>query len=72
VGEPVDWRLFGEAFVTLFVIMDPPGTVPIFLSLSSAMPPGGRRKMARQAALVAISVAVQLIADAVRAFVEGG
>jgi small neutral amino acid transporter SnatA (MarC family) len=52
--------------------MDPPGTVPIFLSLSSAMPPGGRRKMARQAALVAISVAVQLIADAVRAFVEGG
>jgi hypothetical protein len=34
-GEDV--RLFGSVFVTLFVIMDPPGTIPS----SSASPAGG-------------------------------
>jgi multiple antibiotic resistance protein len=58
VGEVVDARLFGEAFVTLFVIMDPPGTVPIFLSLTASMSAPVRRRAARQAVLVAISVIV--------------
>jgi multiple antibiotic resistance protein len=39
VGDVVDARLFGEAFVTLFVIMDPLGTVPIFLTLTASMTP---------------------------------
>ena len=30
-----DVKLAVEVFVTLFVIMDPPGTVPLFLSLTS-------------------------------------
>ena len=29
-----DAQLFGQVFVTLLVIMDPPGSVPIFLSLT--------------------------------------
>lgn len=33
----MDVRLFGEAFVTLLVIMDPPGTVPFFLALTGGM-----------------------------------
>jgi multiple antibiotic resistance protein len=62
VSDVVDGRLFGEAFVTLFVIMDPPGTVPIFLSLTASMGPAARRRAARQAVLVAFSVIVAFAA----------
>ena len=30
----LDTRLFGSALVTIFVIMDPPGAVPIFIALT--------------------------------------
>ena len=52
----VDWRLFGEVFVTLSVIMDPLGTVPIFLGLTAGRPAGQRRRLAWQAVVVAGSV----------------
>jgi MarC family membrane protein len=58
VSAVVNGRLFGETFVTLFVIMDPLGTVPVFLSLTSAMSSPARRKAARQAVLVALGVIV--------------
>ena len=58
VSDVVDARLFGETFVTLFVIMDPLGTVPIFLSLTATMSPSARARAARQAVLVAIGVIV--------------
>ena len=51
-------KLFGEVFITLFVIMDPPGTVPIFLGLTSAMTGRQRNRAARQAILVAFGVIV--------------
>ena len=54
----MNWQLFGEAFVTLFVIIDPPGTVPIFLGLTSTMTTKKRRRAARQAVLVAFGVIV--------------
>lgn len=53
-----DARLFVEVFVTLFVIMDPPGTIPIFLSLTSGRSPRTRHRMARQAVVVAFVVIV--------------
>jgi multiple antibiotic resistance protein len=53
-----DTRLFGELFVTLFVIMDPPGTIPIFLSLTGGRPQKARKRIARQAAIVAFLVIV--------------
>jgi multiple antibiotic resistance protein len=49
----VDARLFGEVFVTLTVIMDPLGTVPIFLGLTAGRPPAARRRLAWQAVVVA-------------------
>jgi len=58
VSDVVDARLFGEAFVTLFVIMDPLGTVPIFLSLTASMSSSARARAARQAVLVAMGVIV--------------
>ncbi|HVE99217.1 MAG TPA: MarC family protein [Mycobacteriales bacterium] len=48
--------LFGEAFVTLTVIMDPLGTVPIFLALSAGRPAKVRRRMAWQSVCVALLV----------------
>jgi multiple antibiotic resistance protein len=51
-------RFFGEVFVTLFVIMDPVGTVPVFLALTGSSPPKERARMARQAVLVALGVIV--------------
>ncbi|WP_286219350.1 MarC family protein [Paraoerskovia sediminicola] len=53
-----DVRLFTEVFVTLFVIMDPPGQVPIFLGLTSAMTSKQRTKAAGTAIMVAFGVIV--------------
>ncbi len=52
----LDWRLLSEVFITLFVIMDPPGTVPIFLGLTGTMTRQQRHRAARQAILVAFGV----------------
>ncbi len=50
-----DFALFGSVFLTLFVIMDPPGITPIFLGLTSGRPAKVQRRMAWQAASVAPS-----------------
>jgi len=51
-----DAKLFVEVFVTLFVIMDPPGTIPLFLNLTSGRTPAVRKRLAGQAVLVAFFV----------------
>jgi multiple antibiotic resistance protein len=56
VGHWFDVRLFGAAFVTLVVIMDPPGTVPVFLALMSGRSERALRRAAWQAVLVAFGV----------------
>jgi multiple antibiotic resistance protein len=56
--DPVTQRLFLETFVTLFVIMDPPGTVPVFLALTAKMDRARRNRAARQAILVSFGVVV--------------
>ncbi|RKE21003.1 multiple antibiotic resistance protein [Streptomyces sp. TLI_171] len=52
----IDGKVFGSLFVTLFVIMDPPGTIPIFLALTSGRAGKVQRRMAWQAAAVALGV----------------
>jgi multiple antibiotic resistance protein len=54
----VNLRFFGEVFVTLLVIMDPPGSVPIFLSLTGAHSRAARRRSADLAVLTAFTVIV--------------
>ena len=54
----MDLRLFGEAFVTLLVITDPPGMVPIFLALTGALPARERHRAAWQAVALAGGVIV--------------
>ncbi|HEV7650769.1 MAG TPA: MarC family protein [Actinophytocola sp.] len=51
-----DIRLFSEVTITLVVIMDPPGTVPVFLSLVGRRPRPARVRAARQAVLVSLAV----------------
>lgn len=51
-------KFFWEAFVTLFVISDPPGIVPVFLGLTRGRPARTRGRLAWQAAVVAFAVIV--------------
>jgi multiple antibiotic resistance protein len=51
-----DVKLFTSVFVTLVVIMDPVGTIPMFLGLTSGRSPRARRRLAWQAVLVAVGV----------------
>lgn len=45
-----------SAFVTLVVIMDPLGNVPIFLALSRPLEPGQRNRVAARAVIVAFAL----------------
>jgi multiple antibiotic resistance protein len=51
-----DPRLFGEVLVTLVVIMDPLGNVPLFLGLTGGRTNRRRRRLAGQAVLVSLLV----------------
>ena len=46
-------ELFISAFITFFVVIDPPGCAPIYASLTSKAPPRDRRNMAIRAIFVA-------------------
>ena len=49
-----DLQLFASVAVTLLVIMDPPGAVPVFLALTRSMTHKQRVVAARRASLVAL------------------
>jgi multiple antibiotic resistance protein len=54
----VNFKLFGEVFVTLLVIVDPPGMVPVFLALTGTLSARDRMKAGTQAVLLALAVIV--------------
>jgi len=54
----MNWHLFVEGFVTLFVIIDPPGTIPLFLALTANLRPAERHRAAWQAVAVSFAVIV--------------
>ncbi|AGL21109.1 MarC family protein [Actinoplanes sp. N902-109] len=51
-------KLFGEFFVTLLVIVDPPGMVPVFLALTGTLPAKERARAGTHAVLLALGVIV--------------
>ncbi len=51
-------KFFWEIFVTLLVITDPPGIVPVFLGMTADRPAAERHRLAWQAAVVALGVIV--------------
>lgn len=58
MSSVVDGVLLTEVFVTLFVIMDPVGTVPVFLSLTSGRSVATMKRAAWQAVAVSFGVIV--------------
>jgi multiple antibiotic resistance protein len=56
VSSYFDVQLFLSVFVTLLVIMNPPGAVPIFLGLTASLTHPQRVIAARRASLVALGV----------------
>ncbi|MDY5584845.1 MAG: MarC family protein [Arcanobacterium sp.] len=51
-----DLALFGTAFATLIVIIDPPGNMPIFMSLTSRNSERDRRRAALKSNLIAAGI----------------
>jgi multiple antibiotic resistance protein len=49
----MNWRAFGETFVTLVVITDPIGNAPIFLTVTRRLDPRQRQRAAIQAVIAA-------------------
>ncbi|HET8719339.1 MAG TPA: MarC family protein [Nocardioidaceae bacterium] len=58
MSDVVNWVLLTEVFVTLFVIMDPVGTIPLFLSLTRGRSAATARHAAWQAVAVSFAVIV--------------
>jgi len=54
----IDYALWGSAFVTFFVIMDPTGIVPIFLGMVGKRPAKDVRRLALQATATSFGVIV--------------
>lgn len=49
----LDWQDFVTNFVTLWVVLDPISTIPVFLALTAGVAPGRRRILATKAVLIA-------------------
>lgn len=64
--------LFITAFVTLFVVIDPPGCAPIYASLTSGASAAQRRAMAIRATLIAGSILIffAMFGEALLAFLH--
>ena len=56
MNRVIDLAQFGAVFVTLAVIMDPLGNIPLFLGLTGGRSNRRRRRLAGQAVLVSLSV----------------
>jgi len=50
--------LLSSAFVTLFVVLDPPGLAPTFIALTGGMAPTAKRTIAMEATLITFAVLV--------------
>jgi small neutral amino acid transporter SnatA (MarC family) len=69
-------KFFLDVFVTLFVIIDPAGTVPVFLGLTRGRSDRDRKRLTdygvelvtRVAGLLLAAIAVQLVANSAIAF----
>jgi multiple antibiotic resistance protein len=50
------FALLSSAFVTLFVVLDPPGLAPTFIALTGGMAPAAKRTIAVEATLITFAV----------------
>ncbi len=68
----IDVALFGSVFVTMFVIMDPTGLVPIFLAVVGDRPPEQVRRLAGLATITSLGIILSfaLFGDAVLSYLH--
>lgn len=52
----IDTAFLITAFVTLFVVIDPPGLIPLFIALTPGMDPAHRRTVGLRACIVAVMI----------------
>src|SRR3982750_4705569 len=55
------WTNFSYAFIPIFVTMDIPGLVPMFVSLTQGLPPEQTRRVALQALFTAFAISVVFV-----------
>ncbi len=55
------WKQFFQIFVTLLIVIDPIGIVPLFISATGQMPEANRKKIIRQAIQIAAAVMIVFI-----------
>ncbi len=67
----MDHAFLITAFATLFVVIDPPGLVPLFIALTAGMTPDRRRAMAKRACIIAagLLLAFGLAGEAILGFI---
>jgi membrane protein, MarC family len=58
ISNFIDGWLLISTFTTLFVIIDPPGTVPVFLALTAKMDRAAKKRAARVAALTSLAMII--------------
>ncbi len=58
IESVINVSLLATTFTTLFVIMDPPGTIPVFLALTGRMNRSSQNRAATQATLTSLFVIV--------------
>lgn len=56
MGNYIDMMLFASTFATLFVVMDPPGNIPVFIALTGNYDARKQRGAAFQATLTSIII----------------
>ena len=54
----MNWRLVGETYLTLVVIMDPIGAIPVFIALTARLSPPERKTAAVRAVVAAGSLVI--------------
>lgn len=67
----IDTAFLITAFVTLFVVIDPPGLIPLFIALTPGMDPAHRRTVGLRACIIAVVIlmAFGLLGESLLSFV---
>ncbi|MDN5789167.1 MarC family protein, partial [Pseudorhodobacter sp.] len=70
-GEPVESAFLITAFATLFVVIDPPALIPLFIALTPGMSSEQRRTIGLHACLIGIGILTLfgLLGEAVLGFI---
>lgn len=61
IGETLSFENFLLTFIPLFVAIDAPGTLPIFIGLTESFPDYKRRRLTVQAVLTAFAIAIVIM-----------